>query len=72
MLAGFFPVGVFALVLLWAMGEWGVMTGIFAGTSLGAVIAWGLTRLIAAYRVVQWIAAGAIGLLLTVVVLSLF
>lgn len=72
MLAGFLPVGVFALVLLWAMGEWGVMTGIFAGTALGAVIAWGLTRLIAAYPLVQWIAAGAIGLLLTVVVLSLF
>lgn len=70
MLAGFFPVGVFGLVLLWAMGEWGVALGILAGTALGAAAAWALTRLIAAYPLVQWIAAAVIGVLLILVALS--
>ncbi|AOR76258.1 hypothetical protein QUC32_18575 [Novosphingobium resinovorum] len=71
-LAGFFPVGVFALVLLWMMGEWGVLGGMIAGTVLGAVAAWALTRLIAAYPLVQWLAAIVVALLLVLVIASLF
>lgn len=71
-LAGVLPVGLFALVLLWAMGEWGVAVGILAGTALGAIVAWCLTRLIAAYPLVQSVAAAAMGLLLILVVLSFY
>lgn len=72
MLAGFLPVGVFGLILLWAMGEWGVFTGILAGTVLGALAAWSLTRLIDAYPVMRWAAAVVVGLLLALVIASLF
>jgi multisubunit Na+/H+ antiporter MnhE subunit len=71
-LAGFFPVSVFALVLLWMMGERGVLGGMIAGTVLGAVAAWALTRLIAAYPLVQWVAAIVVALLLVLVIASLF
>ncbi|PNU05092.1 hypothetical protein [Novosphingobium guangzhouense] len=71
-LAGFFPVGVFALVLLWMMGDWGVVGGIIGGTALGAVAAWALTRLIATYPLVQWAAASIVAMLLILAIASLF
>ncbi|WP_232491934.1 hypothetical protein [Novosphingobium kaempferiae] len=72
MLAGFLPVGVFGVILLWAMGEWGVFTGILAGTAFGALAAWSLTRLIAVYPMMQWAAAVVVGLLLVLITMSLF
>jgi hypothetical protein len=71
-LAGFFPVIVFGLVLLVAIGEWGLFGCVLAGTALGAAVAWALTRLIATFPVAQWAAATVIALALVLVVLSFF
>jgi hypothetical protein len=71
-LAGFFPVIVFGLVLLVAIGEWGLFGGVLAGTALGAATASALTRLIAAFPILQWTAATVIALAMVLVVLSFF
>lgn len=71
-LAGFFPATVFGLVLLLAIGRFGLILGIIIGIAMGAVTAWALVRLIAAYPPAQWFAAIVVAALLALFVLSFF
>lgn len=52
--------------------QWGLFRGVLAGTALGAAAAWALTRLIAAFPILQWTAATVIALAMVLVVLSFF
>lgn len=56
-LAEFFPVGLFALGLLLAIGRLGLIPGIVVGTLVAGAACWLLVRLIAASPILQWIAA---------------
>lgn len=71
-LAGFFPVGVFAAVLLLAMWAWGFWGGVVLGTLLASVTAWALVRFINAYVAAQWVAATVVGIVLMLFFVSLF
>ncbi|AXB76427.1 hypothetical protein [Novosphingobium sp. P6W] len=71
-LAGFFPVAVFALVLVWAIAAWGLVAGIMLGSVLAGVVAWGVVRTMSAYPSLQWLAATAVGTVLILFVVSIF
>jgi hypothetical protein len=69
-LAGFLPVGVFAIVLLLAIGAWGLWWGIVGGAVLGGGIAWLLVRLIAASPAAQWVASAVVAAVAALYALS--
>ncbi|WP_159976118.1 MULTISPECIES: hypothetical protein [unclassified Novosphingobium] len=71
-LTSFFPVAVFAMVLVGAISAWGFIAGIMPGSVLAGVVAWALVRTIAAYPAAQWLAATAVGTVLVLFVVSIF
>jgi len=72
LLAGFVPVGVFGILLLLAIGEWGLAAGVLFGSAIAAAAAWILVRLIARFVALRWLAATMTAIALVITVLSLF